>query len=52
MKNKLIIVAALVTLVMISFSFTFSGKQVKPKPTQEVTNQNEPIGGFVSESKF
>lgn len=51
MKSKLIVAIALVVLVTISFSFTLSSKQSKVKASNE-TSQNEPIGGFVSESKF
>ncbi len=51
MKNKLIIVAVLVTLVTISFSFTVVNKQSKAKVSKE-SSQSEPMGGFVSEGKF
>jgi hypothetical protein len=50
MKSKLIVAALLVSLGAISFSFTVS-KQPKAKKSIE-TSQTEPIGGFVSESKF
>ena len=50
MKSKLIVASLLVILVAISFSFTVS-KQPKTKKSTE-TSQSEPIGGFVSESKF
>jgi len=52
MKSKLAISTIVIALVAILFSFTSTNKQSKIKGTAETKNQNEPIGGFVSESKF
>jgi hypothetical protein len=51
MKSKLAVVAVLVTLVMVSFAFTVSKKEVKAS-TESTTSKSEPVGGFVSESSF
>jgi hypothetical protein len=54
MKTKIIV--SLVLLALASFSFTLAKQKDKTvQSTKEVgstQNQQEPMGGFVSESKF
>ena len=54
MKIKVSIILALVGLVMLSFTFNSSKKTVKKleQVTAEQPNNDEPVGGLVSEDKF
>mgnify|MGYP003482951141 CR=1 FL=1 len=51
MKNKIILLIALTTIVTLSFTFA-SVKKTEVKETTTQQTQNEPVGGFVSEDKF
>lgn len=53
---KIKIIASLILLALASFSFTLAKQKNKtPQSTKEAgstQNRQEPIGGFISESKF
>ncbi len=50
MKNKVIIAAALMLALIVSFAFTSSSSKVTK--TSASQTRSEPLGGFVAESKF
>ena len=54
MKAKVITLIAVVAILATSFAFTSAHKAVKKteKISKQASNENEPIGGFVSEDKF
>lgn len=50
MKSRMIVVFVLAVVVTLSFSFTISKTNKSKAPSERSTA--EPIGGFVSESRF
>ena len=54
MKTKVVSLVAISAVVALSFAFTSSSKSVK-KATKQVVQKsqdNEPLGGLLSEDKF
>jgi hypothetical protein len=52
MKTKLLIIVAACAVITLSFTFTGNNKVEEKATVQQVSNDNEPAGGFASEDKF
>lgn len=52
MKSKIVITVVFAAMILLSLSFTYTQKKSSKQGNSSKEVNNEPIGGFVSESKF